>query len=280
MFLASFPPRTLNSSGKQMNAKQIERFWTKQARVHGTAPTASWSDVRVMELEQREILRYLDDGDKVLDVGCGNGCTTIKIAEQKRLWMRGVDCVPAMLQQAQRNLMRRRSNVKGRLSFSAGNITNLREKSNQFDKLIAIRVVINLDSWEQQLGALRECARVLKTGGLLLLSDATTQGWRNLNRLRTEWGLPEIPMPSFNLYLDQEKVVEAISDRLLLVEIVNFSSTYFIGTRIVKPLLIRALGSEIDPADPNMEWNRWCAQLPPWGDYGTQKLFVFRKRKR
>jgi hypothetical protein len=26
-----------------------------------------------------------------------------------------------------------------------------------------------------------------------------------------------------------------------------------------------------------MEWNRWFAQLPAWGDYGTQKLFVFRK---
>ena len=33
----------------------------------------------------------------------------------------------------------------------------------------------------------------------------------------------------------------------------------------------------IDAADPRMEWNRWFSQLPSWGDYGTQKLFVFQK---
>jgi hypothetical protein len=43
-------------------------------------------------------------------------------------------------------------------------------------------------------------------------------------------------------------------------------------------LLDRALGGVIDVANPNMEWNRWLSQLPAWGDYGTQKLFVFRKR--
>ena len=120
-------------------------------------------------------------------------------------------------------------------------------------------------------------ALVLKSGGLLLLSEATLQGWQQLNRFRQEWALPEIPMPPFNQYLDQEQVVEALSSDLQLIEITNFSSTYYVGTRVLKPLLIQALGVKIDVAEPNMEWNRWFAQLPPWGDYGTQKLFVFRK---
>jgi len=51
-----------------------------------------------------------------------------------------------------------------------------------------------------------------------------------------------------------------------------------VGTRVLKPLLIRALGADIDVADPNMEWNRWCAQLPSCGDYGVQKLFIMMKR--
>ncbi len=262
-----------------MNGKQIERYWTRQAKIHGIAPAASWSDVRAMELEQRAILPYIAHGDRVLDVGCGNGHTTLQIAEQKRVRLEGVDRVPAMIRQAERNLKERKPFVKGRVSFSVGNITALDEEANRFDKLIAIRVVINLVSWEQQLIGLRECARVLKVGGLLLLSDATLQGWRNLNRLRTEWGLPEIPMPAFNLYLDEDRIAKGVSDRLTLVKVVNFSSTYFVGTRILKPLLIKASGAEADAADPTMEWNRWCSQLPAWGDYGTQKLFVFRKRK-
>ena len=78
-------------------------------------------------------------------------------------------------------------------------------------------------------------------------------------------------------HLDQEKIVDVVSGFLQLHEISNFSSTYYICTRVFKPLLIKLLGMEKDVADPNMEWNRWAAQLPPWGDYGVQKLFVFKK---
>jgi hypothetical protein len=37
------------------------------------------------------------------------------------------------------------------------------------------------------------------------------------------------------------------------------------------------LQADIPVASPDMEWNRWWAALPAVGDYGTQKLFVFRK---
>ncbi len=80
--------------------------------------------------------------------------------------------------------------------------------------------------------------------------------------------------------MDQQKVVDALSDRLQVVEIRNFASTYYVGTRVLKPLLVKALGASIDVASPDMEWNRWFAQLPSWGDYGTQKLFVFKKKYR
>ena len=63
-----------------------------------------------------------------------------------------------------------------------------------------------------------------------------------------------------------------------LVAIRNFASTYFVGTRVLKPLLAKALGDSSAVADPDMEFNRWFAQLPAQGDYGTQKLFVFRKK--
>lgn len=41
--------------------------------------------------------------------------------------------------------------------------------------------------------------------------------------------------------------------------------------------LVPTIESVLRQDYPNMEWNRWFAQLPSWGDYGTQKLFVFRK---
>jgi len=118
---------------------------------------------------------------------------------------------------------------------------------------------------------------VLKPGGLLLLSEATLQGWRRLNSLRSEWGLDDIPMPSFNQYVDQDQVIAAVTGEAELVELSNFASTYYVGTRLLKPLLALATNAPISVADPNAEWNRWFSQLPAAGDFGTQKLFVFRK---
>jgi hypothetical protein len=51
-----------------MTLDEIKEFWVEQARRHGASPAASWSDVRVLDLEVREIAKWLDDGDRVLDM--------------------------------------------------------------------------------------------------------------------------------------------------------------------------------------------------------------------
>jgi hypothetical protein len=93
-----------------------------------------------------------------------------------------------------------------------------------------------------------------------------------------EWGLQPIAEPPFNYYVDEELARTAAPDLLDLEEISNFASTYFVGTRVLKPLLAEAMGNRVDPARPEMEWNRFFSQMPAAGDYGTQKLFVFRRR--
>ena len=250
----------------------------QQARVHGQAPTASWSDVHVIELEIREIVKYLRDGDRVLDVGCANGYSTVQFASRRKIYIRGVDYIPEMIVNAQQRLEGLKGKLLGDVEFAVGDIRQLAEPAAAYDKVVVIRVLINLADWETQKQALQTCGRMLKPGGLLLLSEATLQGWQRLNSFRREWGLPDIPMPPFNLYLDQEKVTAAAAPEMELLEIVNFASSYFVGTRVLKPLLDQALGGRVNVADPNMEWNRWCAALPPCGDYGTQKLFIFRRR--
>jgi len=263
---------------QRFNLEQIREYWTEQARMHGQSPGASWSDQMVIDLEIREIVPYLDDGDHVLDAGCANGYSTVQFAAQKRASFRGVDYIPEMIEQGRKRLEGLAGRLQGTVQFAVGDIAALAEPAAAFDKLIVIRVLINLASRERQLVALRECARVLKPGGMLLLSEATMQGWARLNEFRREWGLPDIPMPAFNLYLDQEEIVRAAADEFELVRVADFASTYYVGTRVLKPLLAQALASSVDVANPLMHWNRWCAALPPAGDYGTQKLFVFRKR--
>jgi ubiquinone/menaquinone biosynthesis C-methylase UbiE len=261
----------------KFNPEQIRDYWNRQALEHRQSPAASWSDQMVIEMEIHEILKWLSDGDRVLDIGCANGYSTIQIASQKRLHIRGLDYIPEMIKQANSRLSSLTDKLVGTVEFDIGDITALSEPAETYDKLVVIRVVINLGEWENQLKGLYEAARVLKRGGLLLLSEATLQGWNRLNSFRKEWGLEDIPIPPFNHYLDQEQVIQALAPDLRLVEIANFASTYYVGTRVLKPLLIQALGADLNNADPNMDWNRWFSKLPAAGDYGTQKLFIFQK---
>ncbi len=263
---------------EHLTLDQIRSYWTEQALKHGQSPSSSWSDHSVMEMEIREILRHLENGDRILDVGCANGYSTCRLASQKKVYIRGVDFIPEMIENARQRLREIREKLSGTVEFAVGSLPALDEPSEHYDKVVVIRIIINLGDWNHQLQGLLECARVLKPGGTLLLSEATVQGWKKLNRFRSEWGLSAIPMPPFNLYLDEERVVESLSDVAELVEIANFASTYYVGTRVLKPLLSNALGGTINYADPDMEWNRWFSQLPSFGDYGTQKLFVFRKK--
>jgi ubiquinone/menaquinone biosynthesis C-methylase UbiE len=262
---------------KKYSLKQIREYWLQQALKHGESYSASWSDRMVIDMEIREVIKYLSDGDRVLDVGCANGYSTVQLAAEKRISIRGVDYADEMIVKARSRLKECRDKLLGKVDFHVGDITDLDEPRDAYDKVIVIRVLINLQNRRRQLKGLRECIRVLKPGGILLFSEATLQGWRQLNKFRKEWGLSNIPMPKFNQYLDQEKIIEEVSPHLQLVKVVDFSSTYYVGTRVLKPLLIKALGIDIDVAKPDMEWNRWFSQLPSWGDYGTQKLFVFKK---
>ena len=256
----------------------IHDFWTEQAQQHGAAAEASWTDVRVMEMEVRELLRHVTDGDRVLDVGCANGFSTLQLAQARQIDIVGVDYVAEMIDAARARLAELRPAPRNQVRFETGNAMRLQFADNTFDKVIVIRVIINLGQVENQLAALRECVRVLKPGGLLIASEATRQGWQNLNRLREEWGLPAIGMPPFNNYLDQDQVCQALDECCTLEQINDFASSYYVGTRVLKPLLGKLTGREQEVANPLSEINRWFAQLPSAGDYGTQKMFLFRKR--
>jgi SAM-dependent methyltransferase len=260
-----------------VNADEIREFWSEQARIHGESSAASWSDHRVIELEIAAIGARLRAGERVLDAGCANGYSSARYAALGAHVV-GVDYVPAMIENAESRRRALPEEVAARLEFRVGDITSLDFDDASFDAVVCTRVIINLPSWDGQLRGLRECIRVLRPGGLFLLSEATEQGWRRLNALRDEWGLDDIAMPSFNLYLDQDRVAGALGGEVDIEEISDFASSYYVVTRVLKPLLAAAGDAPVDVADPGAELNRLAAMLPPAGDYGTQKLFVLRRR--
>ena len=262
----------------KMKLEAIREYWQAQAVEHGARPDASWTDVHAIELEIAEIMKWLANGMRVIDIGCANGFSTVQYAARHEVEIKGVDYIPEMIAAANARLDDPSLRLKGSVRFQTGDIMHLEDESDSYDVAIVTRVVINLGDVERQKAAIREAARVVKPGGTLLLSEATREGWSRLNAFRAEWGLDPIPEPSFNLYITEDLVRSAAPDLLELREVSNFASTYFLGTRVLKPLLARASAPGVDVASPRMEWNRFFAALPAVADYGTQKLFVLRRR--
>lgn len=257
----------------------VRSHWTQQAVEHGLSSSASWSDHSVIEMEIREISSHLSTGDNVLDIGCANGFSTAQYAAQRKIKILGLDYIPEMIESAKQRLQSLPFPLLGTMEFGIDDIMKLDKQDSTYDKVICTRVLINLGDWVNQCNGLNETIRVLKPEGRLLLSEATLQGWNKINKFRREWKLPDIPIPKFNNYLDEDKLISEASKCCDLIEIINFASTYYVGTRVFKPLLAKALKIDIDIADPKMEFNKWFSNLPAWGDFGTQKLFIFEKRK-
>ena len=197
----------------EFSLDDIRQYWTNQAIEHAESPAASWSDYSVIHLEVREMLKYLDEGDRALDIGCANGYSTLRLASLRNLSIRGLDYIPEMIEHARRVLKSAEESLQARVEFDVGDIKDLDEADDSYDKVIVTRVIINLGNWENQERAIQECLRVLKPGGLLMMSEAILQGWSRLNALREEWGLDAIPIPPFNEYLDENQVVSACSSR-------------------------------------------------------------------
>jgi ubiquinone/menaquinone biosynthesis C-methylase UbiE len=262
---------------KRIDPDEIKKHWQENVREHCQSHKASWSDTFAIELETRTIAEHLQDGDSVLDVGCSNGHATLQYAMKKKISIKGLDYLETMIEQARLNFRDVAKYLIGDAHFDVGDVTALQIQKDTYDKVIATRVIINLGDWACQCKGLFECVRVLKPKGFLLLSEAILQSWNQLNRFRREWHLPDIPMPSFNNYLDRERVVDFLSPHASLIGIHNFSSTYYVGTRVLKPILSKALNNNIEISEPNMEWNRWFSKLPSIGDYGIQQLMIFQK---
>jgi ubiquinone/menaquinone biosynthesis C-methylase UbiE len=152
----------------------IREFWTNQALQHGQSSNASWSDRMVIELEIQELCKHIVDGDRVLDIGCANGYSTVQLALNRRVSILGLDYVPEMIREARARVAADLGIKADKVSFDLGDITALNQPAGTFDTVVVARVLINLGSWERQQKGLGEALRMLGRRQLLL-SEAMLQ---------------------------------------------------------------------------------------------------------
>jgi len=104
---------------------------------------------------------YLFPGEKILDIGCGNG-RFFEVFKEKKVDYFGIDSSEKLIQIARNNY------PEGK--FQVGDALNLPFPNNFFDKVYSIAVLHHVPSEEFRLQFLKEARRVLKTEGLLILT--------------------------------------------------------------------------------------------------------------
>jgi ubiquinone/menaquinone biosynthesis C-methylase UbiE len=116
-------------------------------------------------------------GNRVLDIGCGPGYFARMLAEAvgPQGSVVGIDAAPEMIEYASRKA-RRLANCK----FETGAAETLAFPESSFDVVVSSLMMHHIPS-ELRLQAVREMRRVLRPGGVLLLSDFSIPergGWR------------------------------------------------------------------------------------------------------
>lgn len=213
---------------------------------------ATSRDFNMRELEIKFILENLREGLKVLDLGCGNGYTDIRIAQQYDSEVTGLDISQNQLDGATK-LAKRFEPLKGRLDFLVYDCRkHLPYDPQSFDAVVTERFLLNLPDWDTQRKTLKEIHRILKNGGTYVMVEGSLDGLENMNKLRINVGLQPIPDRSEDNVSSlkfREKQIETELYQYFEIEKKCHWGTYFLISRVAHPLLVA-------PQEP-----KWSAEI-------------------
>lgn len=113
-----------------------------------------WGDLAYLK-------KFFSDGDKILDLGCGNG-RLIEFLPDNGVDYAGVDSSEALIKLAKETYPER--------DFSVADVLSLPLADNSFDKVFSVAVLHHIPSRRLRLKFFSECQRVLKPRGLLILT--------------------------------------------------------------------------------------------------------------
>ncbi|HEX7364866.1 MAG TPA: class I SAM-dependent methyltransferase [Dehalococcoidia bacterium] len=111
----------------------------------------------------------LKDGERVLDVGCGEGRHTWEACKRNSCSVYALDIEEDNLKKVHYalHLMEQKKEVRGKWLLTRGNITSLPFADGSFDRVICSEVLEHIPDDHQAIG---ELVRVLKDDGILAVS--------------------------------------------------------------------------------------------------------------
>jgi SAM-dependent methyltransferase len=115
-----------------------------------------------------DVAATVPEGARVLEVGCGPGHLSIRLARQHGLDVTGLDLDPAMIERTRANAYRARDGEERRPSFLVGDVAALPFPDGTFDLVVS---TMSMHHWADPTAGLTEIARVLRPDARALVWD-------------------------------------------------------------------------------------------------------------
>ena len=115
-----------------------------------------------------DVAALAPDRARVLEVGCGPGHLSIRLARQYGVEVTGLDLDPAMIERARANVERLGEGEARRPAFLVGDVASLAFPDRSFDLVAS---TLSMQHWADPAAGLAEIGRVLRPGGRALVWD-------------------------------------------------------------------------------------------------------------
>lgn len=205
---------------------------------------------------------------KVLDVGCGDGTTLQKLSDNYLADYYGLDLTKELIDIA------RRRNIEN-CEFFEGDAVEIPFKDEYFDIVYTQRLLVNIQTWEDQQRVVDEIHRVLKPGGYYLLIEGFTDGLEKNNLARNELGLPTLQEAPFNKYLEKDAFLDTVRPAFHVnAKSANFLSSHYFISRVLHPAITRGMQQK-----KNTEFVKFFSYLPAIGDYSPIQAYILQKKE-
>jgi ubiquinone/menaquinone biosynthesis C-methylase UbiE len=150
-----------------------------------------FSDTRkYVQESEKELVQYTKDGNKILDLGCGNG-KLYHLFEKMQVDYTGFDLSEELLKIA-------RKQWPGKTFISGDMSEKLPFEDETFDIIYCIASFHHLPDREKRLNALKEMKRVLKSRGFLVMKN-----WN----LGSEWANKKVEKGKYTKIGEQDFIV-------------------------------------------------------------------------
>jgi ubiquinone/menaquinone biosynthesis C-methylase UbiE len=256
-----------------MDFGQVKEYWEQRATGDSSAQSTT-QDFYLRDIEYRVIRKLIESHNpkSVMDVGCGDARTTARLAADfNNITFSGGDYSSAMVKNAGDNI-----DDMGIKNMNVVVCDVLQSLPAQPQAMIyTTRCLINLPDWKMQQAAINNIGNALETGGIYVMIENFIEGHEKFNKVRQDFGLPEIKVRSHNLFFERQKLLDFVSDTFEVIEEVNISSSYYLASRALYSRICQDEGEIPDYFDVH---HQYASRLPFCGEYGPVRMICLRRR--